>query len=178
MENGWAFFHFDGDRAWADRSSSENEAKFKERVWDRVRSLIRMHIEERAKEAGENPLSERIDAQATQRMARLKRIVPFYSIEAWLFQNTKEAVRLCELHYSGRDVEQFLEWEQDRLALDEVLKPKKAVCLGSKHNLELASNGFPAREIRAAGKSFAAAVQLLSQDAELREALQQTYSFE
>lgn len=178
LENGWAFFHFDGDRAWKDRDSSENRAKFKELIWEKVRLLVRMTLEEQEKKAGGKAAPAAIDARATQRMERLKQLVPFYSIEAWLFQNTQEAIRLCHTHYSGRDVERFQGWEQDRPALDEVLKPKEAVCLGAKHNLDLASNGFPARELRAAGKSFAAAVQLLSQDAELREALQQTYSFE
>ena len=111
-------------------------------------------------------------------MERLKQAVPYYSIEAWLFQNTSEAIQLCETHYSGRDAEQFRAWEQDRPALDEVVKPKESVCLGAKHNLALASKSFPARQVRGTGKSFAAVIQALSQDAELCEALKRTYSYE
>jgi hypothetical protein len=178
LENGWAFFHFDGDRVWKDRGSSENAAKFKEIIWKSVRERIRSTLEEREKKEGRKPDIAALETRATRQMERLKQVVPYYSIEAWLFQNTAEAVRLCETHYSSRDVEQFCEWEQDRPALDEVMKPKESVCLGAKHNLALASQGFPAREARGAGKSFAAVVQALSQDAELCEALRRTYSYE
>jgi hypothetical protein len=178
LENGWAFFHFDGDRAWADRGSSENASKFKSRIWEKVRLLIQMKLKEKEKQGGKLPASADTEARATQRMSRLKTVVPFYSIEAWLFQNTREAVRLCEAHSSGRDAEQFRKWEQDRTALDEVLKPKEQVCLGAKHNLELATNGFPAREVHSAGKSFAGVVEALNQDVELREALSRTYTYD
>ncbi|WP_224244072.1 hypothetical protein [Hyalangium gracile] len=178
LENGWAFFHFDGDRTWKDRDSSENVTKFKEQVWVKVRQLIQSKLEEWEKKEGRRPESAALEARATQRMERLKQTVPYYSIEAWLFQNTTEAIRLCETHYSRRDVEQFRKWELDRQALDEVVKPKESVCLGAKHNLALATQGFPAREVRSAGKSFAAVVQALSQDAEFCEALKRTYSYE
>jgi hypothetical protein len=178
LENGWAFFHFDGDRAWAEAGSSENVAKFRELIWEKVRQRIQMRLEELEKEAGKVAAPKDIEARAMQRMSRLKTVVPFYSIEAWLFQNTREAARLCETHYGGRDAEQFRKWEQDRTALDEVLKPKERVCLGAKHNLELTTNGFPAREVHVAGKSFAAVVKTLSQDVELREALSRTYTYD
>lgn len=178
LENGWAFFHFDGDRAWANRDSSENESKFKTRVRERVQRLIQEELEKRERQAGKVPAAKDIEARAARRTSRLKQVVPFYSIEAWLFQNTRVAIRLCQKHYSGRDVPLFQKWEREREALDEVLKPKEAVCLGSKHNRELASDSFPAREARAAGKSFDAAIQVLSQDAELCEALCRTYTSE
>ncbi|MCP3135915.1 hypothetical protein [Pyxidicoccus xibeiensis] len=178
LENGWALFHFDGDRSWANRASSENVAKFRERVWEKVRLLIRMKLEGRDTEAGRPVVPDELDERATRRMTRLKQIVPFYSIEAWLFQNTQEALRLCHSHYQGRDAERFQQWEQDRAALDEVLKPKEEVCLGAKHNLDLASQGFPSREARSAGKSFEAVVQSLAQDEELRDALSRTYAYE
>jgi hypothetical protein len=162
-------------RAWRDRDSSENTEKFKELIWEKVRLIIQMPLE---KQANGKTDAASIDAQARQRMERLKQVVPFYSIEAWLFQNIREAIRLCETHHSGRDVMKFRAWEQERSALDEVMKPKEAVCQGAKHNLTLASQGFPAREARGAGKSFASVVQMLSQDAELREALRRTYSSE
>ncbi len=178
LENGWAFFHFDGDRSWAEAGSSENVAKFKELIREKVQQRIQMGLEKREREAGKAVVPREIEALAIQRMSRLKTVVPFYSMEAWLFQNTREATRLCETHYGGRDAEQFRKWEQNRPALDEVPKPKEQVCLGAKHNLELATNGFPAREAHAAGRSFAAVVQALSQDAELREALSRTYSYD
>lgn len=178
LENGWAFFHFDGDRAWKDRSSSENRKTFEEVFCEKVRLLIQLELEKREKKEGRKPDTAALAAQAKRHMERLKQIVPYYSIEAWLFQNTSEAIRLCETHYNRRDVEQFQKWEQDRPALDEVPQPKKFVCLGAKHNLELASQGFPAREVRGAGKSFDAVAHALSQDAELCEALRRTYTCE
>jgi hypothetical protein len=175
LEDGWVLFHFDGDRTWAARETSENMEKFQKQVWERVRELVGSTL---AKSQSGSTLQE-AEARARARMARLKTVVPFYSMEAWLFQNTREAVRLCQEHYQGRDVSKFQEWAQDRTALDEVDQPKKKTCLGAAHNHDLASNGgFPAREVRAAGKSFAATVESLLQDAELREALARTYSLE
>ncbi|WP_164008564.1 hypothetical protein [Pyxidicoccus trucidator] len=178
LENGWALFHVDGDRTWADRSSSENVQKFRPLVWEKVRLRILMELEQREKQTANPTTPSEREARANQRMTRLKQVVPFYSMEAWLFQNTREAVRLCAEHYRNTDVERFNAWEQDRTALDEVLEPKKKVCLGAKHNLELASQGFPARAVHDAGKSFAAVVQELSQDEELTEALSRTYAYE
>lgn len=178
LENGWALFHFDGDRSWANRNSSENMEKFRDRVWGKVRLRILMELEERETRAGRPVVPNELEERANRLMTRLKQVVPFYSMEAWLFQNTREAVRLCAEHYRGRDAERFRDWEQDRTSLDEVLKPKEEVCLGAKHNLELASQGFPAREVYAAGKSFAMVVQELAQDEDLTEALSRTYSYE
>ena len=174
LEEGWVLFHFDGDRSWDSRESSENMEKFQKLVCDRVRELV---VSKLMEQHLNDTTPEELETRARARMTRLKSVVPFYSIEAWLFQNTREALRLCQERYGGRDVEQFEAWAQDRGALDEVLKPKEAVCLGAAHNLDLASNGFPTREVRAVGKSFEATVQSLSQDAELRQALAQTYSY-
>ncbi len=174
LEDGWVLFHFDGDRVWADREPSENVEKFQKLVREGVRELVVLRLSEQR--SGSTP--QEIELHARARLARLKTVVPFYSIEAWLFQNTREAIRLCEEHYNGRDVERFQAWAQNRTELDEVLKPKEAVRLGAGHNLELASNGFPARDVRAAGKSFAAVIAALSEDAELHAALARTYAYE
>ncbi|MFY0581832.1 hypothetical protein ACN28S_52940 [Cystobacter fuscus] len=172
LEDGWVLFHFDGDRPWGTRDSSENVAKFQTLVWASVRELVVLKFAEQRD--GSTP--QALEARARVRMTRLKTVVPFYSIEAWLFQNTHEAIRISQESYSGRDVEQFQAWAQDRTTLDEVLKPKEAVSLGAAHNLDLASNGFPTREVHAAGKSFAAVVDALKQDGELRDALARTYT--
>ncbi|WP_147442664.1 hypothetical protein [Corallococcus interemptor] len=176
-DHGWAFFHFDGDRPWSERSSSENVAKFSQLIEAKVYTLIVEQFSTRATRAATPVAQQEVEAQARQRMNRLKRIVPFYSIEAWLFQNTRVAIRLCERHYGGRDADQFQRWEQERHTLDEVRKPKEQVCLGAKHNSALASEAFPARDVHAAGCSFASVVDKLCQDEELRKALQQTYDF-
>ncbi|MBN9681784.1 MULTISPECIES: hypothetical protein [unclassified Corallococcus] len=175
-EHGWAFFHFDGDRPWSERASSENMAKFSQLIEAKVYRLIVEQLSALAGRAATPVAQREVEAQARQRMKRLKRIVPFYSIEAWLFQNTREAIRLCERHYGGRDADQFQRWEQERHALDEVSKPKERVCLGAKHNHTLASEAFPTRDVYAAGCSFASVVDDFRQDEELCEALQQTYT--
>ncbi|RKI65816.1 hypothetical protein D7X55_15795 [Corallococcus sp. AB049A] len=177
LEQGWVFFHFDGDRPWSERSSSENEEKFEQIIEAKVYALLVGSLSAQAAKTAAPFTQQEVEAQARQRMNRLKRIVPFYSIEAWLFQNTRVAIRLCERHYGGRDADQFQRWEQERHTLDEVRKPKEQVCLGAKHNSALASEAFPARDVHAAGCSFASVVDKLCQDEELRKALQQTYDF-
>ena len=101
-------------------------------------------------------------------------VVPFYSIEAWLFQHTEVAVRLCREKYKGRDVGKFEAWQRDRAALDDVEKPKEAVCLLSAHNLECAGSGYPAQEVFDAGRSYAACVERLRACVELKSLLDAT----
>jgi hypothetical protein len=160
-EDGFVLFHVDGDRRWKHRASSENAAKFETIVVARVRQLLRTR-------AGSTPE----DAEA--RLGRLFAVVPFYSIEAWLFQHTEVAVRLCREKYQGRDVGTFEGWRRDRTALDEVEKPKEAVCLGSAHNLACAGSGYPAREVLEAGRSYAACVERLRACVDLTDLLEAT----
>jgi len=80
--------------------------------------------------------------------------MPFYSIEAWTYQNTAVSVRLCNARYGGRDAAVFAEWAADPGRLDEVERVKEVAVLKGKHNLELASDGFPAETRFRAGKSF------------------------
>jgi hypothetical protein len=174
-ETSWVFFHFDGDRSWAQRTSSENAAKFATHILDKVLSLLKEHL---AKRAGAPSTEQEREELARALLARIKPLIPYYSIESWLYQNTRQAILLCQKHHGGRHAEKFLEWERNRAALDEERKPKATVCLGAKHNLELARHEFPAREARSAGKSFEATLQLLQHDEALREALRRTYTYE
>ena len=86
-------------------------------------------------------------------MARLLECVPFYSIEAWLYQSTDAALALCRSNYQGADASTFSKWAENRALLDEVLKPKDRTCLRDKHNEELA-DGLPVREVLQAGRSL------------------------
>ena len=95
-EDGFVLFHIDGDRTWTDRATSENEAKFDKIVVARVRQLLQGR-----------PGSTAEDAEA--RLSRLFPVMPFYSIEAWLYQHTAVAIRLCCEKYNGRDVGKFEE---------------------------------------------------------------------
>ncbi|MFS8070928.1 MAG: hypothetical protein ACMG6S_31560 [Byssovorax sp.] len=160
-EDGFVLFHIDGDRPWSRRDSSENVAKFETIVVARVRQLLRGR-----------PGGTPEDAEA--RLRRLFPIVPFYSIEAWLFQHTEVAVRLCRERHKGRDIGTFESWKRDRTAIDEVVKPKDSVCLGSAHNLECAGSGYPAQEVFEAGRSYAICVERLRACVELNELLDAT----
>jgi hypothetical protein len=159
--DGFVLFHIDGDRRWSDRASSENQPKFDTIVVDRVRKLLRGR-------PGTTPEDAEI------RLRRLLPILPFYSIEAWLFQHTEVAVGLCRDKYQGRDVDKFEAWRQDRTALDDEDKPKEAVCFGSAHNLECAGSGYPAQDVFDSGRSYADCVVRLLECAELTALLEAT----
>jgi hypothetical protein len=161
---GFVLFHIDGDRRWSERAKSENCAKFDRLIRARVRDVL-VH---------EKP--DWTAAELDRCMARLVLLVPFYSIEAWTYQNTQRARTLCREHHGGRDVDRFEAWERDRAALDEVEQPKHATCLADRHNRDLAENAFPHREACAAGTSLAAAVEALSACTDLRDALHATHA--
>jgi hypothetical protein len=161
---GFVLFHLDGDRRWSERARSENPAKFRDIIARKVRDLLA------AKHRGWT------DAEIDRCMARLILLVPFYSIEAWTYQNTRRARALCHAHHGGRDVDRFDAWERDRSSLDEIEKPKQATCLADKHNRDLAENAFPHVDAHAAGASFQAAVEKLRDCQDLRDALHATHA--
>lgn len=117
-------------------------------------------------------------SELDEKLSRLFPIVPFYCIESWLFQNTDVAVRISRDKYQGRDIEQFVAWRKDRSALDEVDRPKEAVCLKAKHNLELAQGDYPARDVYDAGRSYTTCVDQLSECGALKALLNATASSE
>jgi hypothetical protein len=159
-KEGFVLFHIDGDRTWAERRSSENVELFKTRVVELVRKLLVQ--------------SGRSVQEAETRLLRLFPVVPFYSIEAWLFQHTEVAIRLCRDRYQGRDIGRFEAWRQDRAALDDVKEPKEEVCLKSLHNLECAGPGYPAQAVFEAGRSYTECVVRLRGCAELEALLHAT----
>lgn len=160
-DDGFVFFHVDGDRTWAERAASENRAEFE--------SIVRLRVQQLLVQLRRISVDE-----AERRLRRLFVVVPFYSIEAWLYQHTEVAVRLCQQHHQGSDVEVFEGWRDDRAALDEVLKPKEAVCLRADHNLALAGAGYPAPAVCDAGRSYAATVEALRACEELVKILDAT----
>lgn len=160
---GFVAFHVDGDRRWADRASSENVVRFADFVLTYVEPIVSAALAKKGR-----------GDELPARMARLLPLTPFYSVEAWLYQNTVEARRLCAAS-CGRHLEQIQGWETARGELDEIEKPKENLCLGAEHNRTLAVRGFPADAVLAAGKSYTAAVEhLLGCDA-LGAALQRTH---
>jgi len=156
-EQSFVFFHIDGDRSWSKRETSENHQKFLER--------IRHGVEQLLAQSGRSAL------EIETALSRLCLVMPFYSIEAWLYQNTRAAIQICQESYNGADVERFKAWEQKRALLDEEEKPKEKTCLRDRHNLDLAKDGFPSGAVYDAGCSFAAAVDSLLDCEKLGEVL-------
>lgn len=147
--------HVDGDTSWRARKTSENALKFEEIVRKRVRMVLLDHL------SSKKPALDS-DAEIARRMTRLVLAMPFYSIEAWLYQATECAIRLCRSHHQGRDIKTFRDWGADRASLDEEKRPKEMVCLGSEHNLTLAEE-FPAQIVLAIEKSYFAFAKELTQ---------------
>lgn len=146
-------FHYDGDRRWSDRDTCARHATFEKHVV----TPITQHPK----------FLERTPEQRARALARLITIVPFYSVEAWLYQNTPVAIGLCNKHHGGQHAATFARWAADPGALDEERKPKDAACLSDKFNLALATERFPAEDVVAVGKSFHAAVERLRGSADL-----------
>lgn len=160
---GFVLFHIDGDHRWSEGPHCENDAQFEEIIAVKVRELV----------AKTN--SKWTSDELNRCMSRLIVLVPFYSIEAWLYQNIKHARELCNRHHGGRHFQQFDEWERDRAAIDEIVKPKEEGCLKSNFNRDLAENEFPHKKAHAAGASFRAAVEALRACQDLCDALRDTW---
>lgn len=157
-EGGFVVFHGDGDTSWKKRKESTKRAKFDKLMEPGIRARLRDAV-------------KLAPATIEAAMKRVLIIVPHYSIESWLYQNTDEALRICHAQYAGQDAAQFEAWGADRKSLDEVLKPKDTVCLKDKHNHALATTNFPFEFVIAAGKSLKQVVTLFETCTDLRVAL-------
>jgi hypothetical protein len=168
---GYVLFHFDGDCSWSDRGSSENARRLEafERFVEGLRSIIVEHVAKHRL-----PLDV---AEVDRRLRRICAVVPFYSIESWLYQNTDRARALCQ-ERCGRHVELIGQWQHDRALLDDVVKPKQQLCIGSNENPELAKTLTHrlADELYQLGQSFHATVERLQSCPGLREALRATWA--
>lgn len=157
--HGFVLYHIDGDVPWSQRESSTNVREFLARMIAPIEAGVR----------------SRVPAEVETRMKRFRLLVPFYSIEAWLYQHTREARQLCAEKGCGQCHSQLADWEKNRASLDEVTQPKETtLCLKAKHNARLASSGFPARDVYEAEASFTAAVDGLLECDELTAALERT----
>ncbi|HSN99559.1 MAG TPA: hypothetical protein VLS89_14795 [Candidatus Nanopelagicales bacterium] len=172
---GFVLFHFDGDQTWADRSLCKHAAQFEEFLRAYVEQNLDNTLRRRAARRGQKVDVAVVEQQKSAAMKRLLRLTPFYSIEAWVYQNTVEARKRCK-EGCGLHLDLIAGWEANRGALDEVQKPKEELCLEGRHNLALASTAYPAAEVHGAGKSFAFAVENLRRCHDLREALSRTYA--
>lgn len=139
------FVHVDGDRRWSERTGKhlcDNAQTFDTEILRRVRALLETR--------GQG-----------DKIEQLVMLVPFWSVESWLFQNTEEALRICaETHPRYKSaVSHFERWRDYPQDLDEHEQPKDSVKFGAKYNRRLAENGFPAKRLRQLGLSFAHAVE-------------------
>lgn len=146
----FVFFHLDADCVWSavhqERGSakveaSENWSKFEEVVVDKV--LIE--------------LSGRLPYASARHAVREKlfRLIPFQAVEAWLFQHLARVEEISLDRYEAADAGLFAAWSADRAQIDDFEDPKENICLGQKHNLELAEDsGYPARRAYDARRSF------------------------
>jgi hypothetical protein len=164
--DGFVLYHIDGDRPWSQRTTSDNVRQFQKLMLAPIREGLREVLSKR----------NRPEVEHAERLTRLRLLVPYYSIEAWLYQNTQEAARICEEEGCKRCRPMLEAWAQARASLDEVVRPKDVLCLRDKYNAHLASSGFPADEVYAAESSFAQVVEELLDCSALTSALEQTYA--
>jgi hypothetical protein len=164
-DNAFVVHHVDADRRWDDRltNPSANAAAVETDLVPHVRAILSRFYSE---------------AEIDARLTRYLRLVPHWEIEAWLYQNTERAARLCpgpprcQRQPSGR--EQLAGWRADRPALDEVEHPSEALCLGKRHNDDLVV-GFPTAAVVAAKQALAAAADAVLACDPLLRAIQRTY---
>lgn len=163
-DRAFVLYHIDGDRPWAARETSENVEKFR----DFIEIDVRQFVEHRRRQSGRASADDLA-------LSQLLLLVPYYSIEAWLFQNTRAGLRFCEENPAcqGKHAPMFQEWAKDRGALDEVWQPKKQVCFKDMRNRQLAE-GLDVEAVYYAGKSLHHAVESLHQNAALLAALAAT----
>jgi hypothetical protein len=164
-DESFVLYHIDGDCRWSERESSENIREFKDRMLPHIEAGVRTRL----------PKLDDVRA-LEEHMRRFRLLVPFFSIEAWLYQNTAEATRLCAAEGCGECQLKLAAWKQDRASLDEVPHPKRELCFQARHNAHLATTSFPAREVFEAQTSFAHAVEHLLECDALTSALQRTYA--
>jgi len=196
----FVLFHVDGDRPYSkvasglrgssagvDRDApavpsraprvkeSENVEKFRQFIEREVIQFIE-HRRRRAAEMRSPSARVPLDPFVPE-MGRLLVAVPYYSIEAWLFQNIDRARDLCLSHprCRGAHVPLLEAWARDRGLLDEVEQPKEQMCFRDAHNATLAGPGFPTEAVYDAGKSFAETIDRLVECPMLLAALRSTH---
>lgn len=140
-ERGVVLFHVDGDCPWSSRNESRTYRDFVRLVAKPVARILRNRGKYRC-------------------LSRLVMVMPFYSIEAWLFQNTRVAISILENDFGASHVELVRSWGSDRGLLDEIVQPKSLLPLGSKYNLRLVSD-LPVGDVARARKSFFATMERL-----------------
>lgn len=175
----FVLFHYDGDRVWPQRESCENADKFERRIRAGVRNALVAPPQRLPLRKGGAPVGAPVAPKSAEEveclLRRLVEVVPFYSMEAWLFRNFEVAKANCQRHRCGGEHVPLLEaWQRGQPMLDEVPMPKEALCFRDEANAELAGPGFPAADLYLAETSFYETAERLRQSPQLVEALEQT----
>jgi hypothetical protein len=174
----FVLFHYDGDRIWSQRKPCDNAEKFEERIRAGVRQALfdppqRLSLQRKGAPAV-RPAITKSPEDIELFLRRLIEVVPFYSMEAWLFRNVEVAKTHCLKHCGGAHIPLLEAWQQGEPSLDEVSQPKEKLCFRDQANVELAGPGFPAADLYLAETSFYETAERLRQSPHLVEALKQT----
>lgn len=150
------FFHVDGDCTWKERKRAP--------VWGDL-ERFRQGLRAAAAQAPSGAIDERALDDA------FIAVVPFYSIESWLFACTEH---LCARTRDPRELERIAEWAADLGQLDEIPKIKTALpSIQDRCNHELACH-VPAARLDAAGKSYSDTLTRVRGSARIRAGLAET----
>jgi len=151
-DRGFVVHHVDADQTWQQYTTQTPKpqvTKLDSLLLTPVRKILHADYKKRAPDNSDAARTAEVEA----RMVRFFRLVPCWEIEAWLYQNTERALRLCKQRSTCRCEELLAQWRADRRLLDEQDNPSDQLCLGKDHNKELAQ-GLPVAEVYAASKPW------------------------
>ncbi|MCA9699886.1 MAG: hypothetical protein KC431_20340, partial [Myxococcales bacterium] len=141
-EDGFVFFHVDGDVIWGERPS-DNLTRFDAIIRTKVRDIIRGHLKKGS--------AEHSDARLDAIISKFNLLAPCYSIETWLFANLRV---LRQLGVSNPIVDV---WERDLSELDRTAMPKSTLSLTTRDYPTLARE-LPVSSLYRLQTSFAASI--------------------
>jgi hypothetical protein len=150
-------FHFDGDKAWSERTQSTIASEFDNKIERRVRAIL---VDKKTDEA-----------EISRRLKHLIRMTPFYCIESWLYQNTAHSCSLLDKYFQGEKKDVCEKWSKNRPSIDEILMIWSFIPLGKRFNLDLSENGWPRDAAFASKTSFHNFVNSMSQNTEFMKQL-------
>lgn len=173
-DDGFVVVHVDAERRWSDRAAdpSERLAALQRHVVAHVRVGLEAALRRREPGLDDAELRLRVEA----RMGRLFRLVTYWQLESWLYQNTARARALCLANPAcrGGHVDLLATWAADRGLLDETPHAAGQLCFGRPRLVRLLDE-FPTSDVVAAGKSLAAFVDALRASDALLAALRATH---
>lgn len=171
-ERGFVVHHVDADQTWRQYTTQTQKpqvTKLDRMLLTPVRKILHATYKAHDPESSDATLAAKVEA----RMTRFFRLIPCWEMEAWLYQNTEPARRLCKQRPTCQCDSLLSKWHADRSLLDEVENTPDQLCLGKAHNKELAQ-GLPVDKIYAANKSLAAALDAMLRCNALLDAIQRT----